>query len=286
MFESRSASALVVGLARNCAEALVASRPRIEALSESFSRTDFCFVTNDSTDNTAAYLHAWARDRSDIEILDLTGLADRVSIRSARIAAARNAYLDLLEDRARTGTRYDLLVVVDLDGVDANLIAEPLFADVLRRAPADWAAVFANQRTYYYDIWALRHPYWCPDDCWSAVEAARRRRFFRKRALREAERINVRERQVHIPTDEPPIEVESAFGGFGIYRTKWLSDIRYQGIDQAGRPVCEHVLFHAGIRRKGGRLWILPELLNDAPEEHLHTDLPRNRARPRPWKSP
>jgi hypothetical protein len=43
----------------------------------------------------------------------------------------------------------------------------------------------------------------------------------------------------------------------------------YSGRDEAGREICEHVSLNRCLREAGGRLYILPALLNDAPTEHL-----------------
>lgn len=78
-----------------------------------------------------------------------------------------------------------------------------------------------------------------------------------------------------------PIEVDSAFGGFGIYKTSSLCDAWYSGRDSSGREVCEHVAFNFGVRRSGAKLYVMPALLNDAAVEHL---APGSGATERPWE--
>src|SRR5207253_639088 len=76
-----------------------------------------------------------------------------------------------------------------------------------------------------------------------------------------------------IPVDADPVEVQSAFGGLGIYKLRYALRGRYVGykaktIVEAGArhnfswQVCEHVPFHQGISSTGGRLHVLPWLVN------------------------
>jgi hypothetical protein len=262
-------SALVAGLARNCAPALPKTLSRLDDMCGSFRAIEYIVVTNDSHDQTMSILHEWSDQRANVLIVCLDGLAGAVSHRTVRLSIARNIYLRELQRRTEGLCGPDLLVVADLDGVNSNLITGSEFERAIAAAPAEWGAIFANQRLGYYDIWALRHPTWSPDDCWARVKAIRRPFFFRRSHSKRTIAHNVWFKQVRIDPSETPIEVESAFGGFAIYRTRYLENAWYGGIDEAGNEVCEHVAFNAAVSRNGGRLFITPCLLNDAPQEHL-----------------
>jgi hypothetical protein len=80
-----------------------------------------------------------------------------------------------------------------------------------------------------------------------------------------------------IPRDASPVEVDSAFGGLGIYRMEYFSrgSNPYLGSKMKLLPwerkikfvrwqCCEHVHFHQGIRSIGGRLFVLPQLVTGA----------------------
>jgi hypothetical protein len=68
---------------------------------------------------------------------------------------------------------------------------------------------------------------------------------------------------ITIPEDSDWIEVDSAFGGFAIYRRSSLADTAaYEGVE------CEHVTFHDHIRRNGGRIFINPKLINGVESGH------------------
>src|SRR5207249_3059391 len=131
---------------------------------------------------------------------------------------------------------------------------------------ADLAAVFANPTPVYYDVWALRHPVWCPNDCWQEA-----RLHSGAMGANLAVQVFVASRQVHIDPAAPPFRVNSAFGGLGIYRLSDALTGRYQGIEVDGNLVCEHVPFHRSIaERTGHGFEILPSLLVAAPAAHLN----------------
>jgi hypothetical protein len=68
---------------------------------------------------------------------------------------------------------------------------------------------------------------------------------------------------VKIPPTSEWIEVDSAFGGLGVYDAKVLNNATYVGIDSQGMEVCEHVAFHAEIKKKSSnRIFINPKLVN------------------------
>jgi hypothetical protein len=54
------------------------------------------------------------------------------------------------------------------------------------------------------------------------------------------------------PPGHPPLEVNSAFGGLGIYKTAAYLASEYSGED------CEHVPFHARMKEKGWSVFLNP----------------------------
>jgi hypothetical protein len=228
-------------------------------------------VTNDSKDGTSEILTRWAAGSPSRTLLQAEGMATSVPGRTDRLAILRNLCLSEMRRRIEAGRRFDLMIVFDLDGVNREPYLAAALHDVITTAPSDWGALFANQRDAYYDIWALRHPKWCPEDCWQQVRKATRfvPRPLRRRATAAAIERYVGMRQVRIHPGEPAIAVHSAFGGLGIYKVSVLDGAWYCGRDGAGNEVCEHVAFHSCIGRRGAKLYIAPGLLNDAPPEHL-----------------
>lgn len=282
----------VVGCAQNCAADLPAVLANLQALRGLFRRSRLLVLENDSTDATRQLLAQHGQGDPGLRALAFTGLNGRIPVKTVRLAHLRNGALAWLE-REGALAQEALVLVLDLDAVNAAPWDLDRFAAVLewfwpkRKA----AAVFANQRGPYYDLWALRHPQLCPDDIWERMLEAR----LADATATDAalfERV-IGPRQLTFEPSLPPFKVESAFGGLGFYKTQWLQAHRipYGGettrwVERQGRPelirwqCAEHVSFHAGLRAAGGSLWLHPALLN------WHTDaLPGGlRMNPSSWR--
>jgi len=85
----------------------------------------------------------------------------------------------------------------------------------------------------------------------------------------------MKQRVFSLEPNSPPLEVDSAFGGLGIYKMSSVrrNSARYsghkmkvlparKGPTEVGLQVCEHVSFNQGFRRNGEALFILPFLIN------------------------
>ena len=257
--------AVFTGVARDCAAYLPGVLDNLGRFAATYDAASFVFVISDSKDDTCAILQRWLADGRRGRVIDLGTLEERLTRRTERIAFARNAGLD--EIFRRTNSGHDHLVVADLDDV----LAQPVDAGAFARAAA-WlnadpmrAGVMANAVPRYYDVWALRHERWCPDDCWHPIWGRSPDETFEATMFRE-----IFTRQIEIPPSLPPIAVRSAFGGLGIYRLPATLTARYHGMDGQGRETSEHVAFNTAIGRAGGRLHIFPELQAHAPRQHLY----------------
>jgi len=263
-------SAVIVGCVRDCARHLDAVLANIERESGYFSDTAFVFVENDSQDGTLAKLREFRAGRRQFHIEVLSGLHARHPLRTDRLAVARNRYLDIIRGSALRDFEY--LIVYDMDEINASpRPAENFIAAVnfLESSP-DRAAAFANQVGYYYDVFALRHPTLCPSDAWEEVfEYVLHHGVSDQVAFNET----YARRMCAFDPLSDPIEVDSAFGGLGIYRMKFALQSSYHGLRRkhvviGDRPRqllwqdCEHVRFHERIRQLAGRLFITPWLVN------------------------
>jgi len=256
--------AVFAGCARSCAPFLDGVLANLEALSSAYDDFEVVIVENDSTDDTRQRLRDYAALRANVRLIEVDGLDRQHPKRTDRIAAARNLYMEAI--RASQYADCDDLVMLDFDDVNAR----PIDADAFAKARA-WLwqepgrrAVFANSAPFYYDIWALRHPRWSPDDCWAQVRAARP-----ALGQEEAVRRFVAARQVIIAPATAPIPVDSAFGGLAIYRRETTLEHSYAGLDALGEEVCEHVAFNAAVRGANGVMAVFPALQNQAPQEHI-----------------
>lgn len=264
-------SAVFVGLARDCARDLPAALRNLESMAACFARAAFVFAENDSVDGTAQLLQDFAARRKEARILTFAGLDKRLPQRTRRLAFLRNQCLSAI--RADLPMKAsDTMIVADLDDAMSAPLDPAAFREALAflAAEPDRAGVFANCRGPYYDLWALRHDILCPGDVW---EEAFDYALAHGADDASAYAATVARRLLTIAPTDPPLAVASAFGGLGIYKLRAVQDAAYKGfkpkaIIENGRrraikwQVCEHVAFNEAIGARGGRLFILPFLIN------------------------
>jgi glycosyltransferase involved in cell wall biosynthesis len=254
-----AASLVIVGCVRNGAKTVRRAVETLARATDGFARVQFLIIESDSTDGTVAELQRLRAEVTGFQFTSLGALAEQIPARTERIAACRNRYLDELRHDPQYA-EVDYVMVADLDGVNNALRPEAVATCWASTQP--WDVVAANQSDAYYDIWALRHPDWCPVDCHEQYSRLREL-FDRPRALA----IAIHSRMARLSPRAAWIEVESAFGGLAIYRRDALLSGRYSG-GNPERPVCEHVPLHAQLRARGYRIFINPALINAHRTDH------------------
>jgi len=253
-------SLLVTGLVRNGAATLAADVARLGAALAGVGEIHWFLIESDSSDGTLAALEAQALATPNFRFRSLGALEPGLPQRSERIAHCRNACL--AEIREHPAYReVDFVAVADFDGVNELISAEAIASCWTR---SDWDMCAANRLGPYYDVWALRHPAWSPNDCWEQV------RFLVAHGAdpTRAESAAVHSRMITLPPQSDWIAVDSAFGGLAIYRREALSHGAYAGLTKDGGIVCEHVALHAALRSAGRRLFINPGLIGGGVNEH------------------
>ena len=173
-----------------------------------------------------------------------------VNNRVNQIGYARNAGLDAI-----VPTDGDIIVFMDT-GVANHALAIVDVASCMSRR--DWDAVTANQYGRYYDIWALRAQGWSDSDCWAAYA-----RYAPILGQKSARYLTVGSKQVVIPETSDWISVQSAFGGFGLFRAEVYKNRRFE-TDTDGMSVGWDTYF-----RSGDRVFINPRLRNGGDPQHL-----------------
>lgn len=245
---------LVAGTIRDGATSVSNSIEKISEAFEGIAKVKWFVVESDSTDATVRVLDDIAKTKKDFRYISLGNLSLKHPKRTDRIANARNVYLKEFQNELDY-LDCTHLVVADLDGVN-NLISKTAIQSTFDLNARD---VFtANQLGPYYDIWALRHDLWSPNDCWNELEFYKRWYRWPEYALQKS----VLSRMIRIPRDADPIEVQSAFGGLAIYPRAAIMDATYVGLDKYGNELCEHVTFSENIRRNGFRIFINPRMIN------------------------
>jgi len=239
-------SVIVCGCTKNSARYIYKHLQLLYDMAPLFETFKMLIYENDSTDNTVEILEQFKQTHPFFDYIS-ENLQTRV--KTLALAHGRNTLLKYIQG-------FEYMIMVDLDDVIATF--KPSQIKYLFEH-TEWDALFANCLGKYYDIWALRieRDKWtqlCPFqvidyDCWEAVQKYRTRQV-------------VSQHQISIPVSTPLIPVNSAFGGFGIYKVDKING-RYNGFD--GRIRCEHVEFHKGMKR----LFICPKFLVNKQSEHI-----------------
>lgn len=174
-------------------------------------RVIFFYDTSDQWyDNTLDLIKEFQSRNSKVAlIVNPTPLTNAVKTR--KLAHARNACIQYIRDNCPT---YEYFVVIDCDEICAPPIKIDLFKKYLQRT--DWDAL-SFRRSHYYDPWALsmRDLIY---SCWH---------FQKPHALPVYQ--NAINDALRDCSSGGLVQVYSAFGGFGIYRTHKFLDCVYDG---------------------------------------------------------
>jgi hypothetical protein len=239
-----------LGTARSCAAALPASIAKLRELGALFAEHAIHVYENDSSDDTGALLDHWARDGL-LHAIREQGVAARMPLRTERLAYGRNRLLDHVLDQG--ADRFDYICWADLDGLVGERFSVDGFLSNFRHEAA-WDAVFPLSWPLYYDLWALREPTICPDDYVASGLHSLNAALFAGREIHAATQ------QLQPGRVAGWLPVQSAFGGFGLYKAAVVGHGRYSGLVD-GREVCEHVPYHAQLVAAGARLYLNPQCI-------------------------
>ena len=263
-------SVVVAGCTKNSAAYISQNLERLYAMHGLFQSFHMVVFENDSCDQTVAHLTEFQRTHPLFHFISETNvnsIRTDLNMRPQFIAYGRNRLLEYID---KSYSHFDLMIMVDLDTVIEKFNPRQL-KHIFQLDYSSWDALFANNVSKYYDIWALRisENIWDPNihgklwknpipfDCWEMATI-----------YRNAQRF-VYDYQVIIPVTTPLIPVLSAFGGFGIYKMDKIQSCRYNTIEN-GAVRCEHVLFHRDmIEKNNARLFICPQLLMNEQKEHV-----------------
>lgn len=244
---------LIAGMARDVAPFIKGEIKSLINCTERFKSTTVLVVESDSSDSTLLELDALKAEYDNFNYISLGRLSAEIVSRTERIAYCRNQVIAALQNNAIYAD-IDFVMLADLDGL--NGLLSPNKIAQCWNVNEDWDAIFANQEDRYYDIYALRHPDWSPSDC-----SAQQLRLDPVLGRSLAHHLAVRSKQIYLPKKLGLIEVDSAFGGLGIYKKEAFLSGTYIG-SEGGRDICEHVPFHRLLKKKGYRLFINAALTN------------------------
>ena len=266
---------IIVGCIKNSEPYMASINENLKRIETLFDEVSYIFIENDSSDNTKLILSQWKRDKKNFDYFSLDGLENYEKSRTIRLEITRNGYIHKIKTQTKYHN-YDYMMVVDLDDVFTQPLDLIEFENAVKflNDRKSHAGVFANQENNYYDLWALRHPEYCPNDFWHSVL---------KNAISgmsDEESFNLEFHKIPIkfPKNINPIEVNSAVGGLGIYKLDYVlnNTMPYLGheylffgensLNFTKLQTCEHVNFNRGIELQGGKLFIYSSLINVSEE--------------------
>ena len=253
---------LIAGPARNIGQYVAQDIEALLNACKNFKSAKALVIESDSNDDTLLVLDRLHQSNKQFNYISQGSLAKKMPKRTERLAYARNCVVYEIRNHPEYAD-IDFIAMADLDGINRHINAEKIEACWNLREP--WDVITANQPARYYDIWTLRHPIWSPDDC--LVQRARLETIIGKEA---ANNLAVKAKQVALDTTRGMIEVDSAFGGLGIYKREAFLSGRYIGLDANGNEVSDHISFHQDLKRAGYRIYINCALVNS---DH-HIDQP------------
>ena len=237
-----------------------------------FDVLEIILVESDSTDDTVNLVNSLRDQYKSINLICLGTLKTKIPDRISRIRFCRQIYVQRVRE-IMASRSIDYVIVADLDGMNSRISTSALATCFTRN---DWSGVLANQLGGYYDLLALRHKTWCPNDILqelmelkSEMKPLTSMRYnFYKRLVRRLEYDRIRSKAIYskmirLPRKSPWIEVESGFGGFAIYDAQVFGSSDYSLQDTDLQGTSEHVSFSRRIRESGGHIFINPDLINN-----------------------
>jgi hypothetical protein len=271
-------SILLVGTVSNVEKKLKSDFYRVYKAISGFDKIDVFLVESDSTDSTLEVLAQMKLDVLNFNYVSLGTLKESIPDRIERIRFCRNNYVDYIRINFPLG-KWDRIAVADLDGMNTTI--KRSYVNNLFTQSVSWDACFANQKHGYYDLFALRHSEWMPNNCFFDLAESRKnistsklrtyqlneriRRFLRYDLTR---RDSIYNRMKVLPKDSNWIKVDSAFGGFAIYKTNWFLKYDYSKYAHEIFTNSEHVDFNLKCVSSGANFYIVPSLMNSGWNEY------------------
>ena len=260
---------LLVGTVSNVAKTIEKElRIVCKALSV-FDYVKIYLVESDSTDNTVEILEKIKLANAYFDFTSLGILKEKLPHRIERIAYCRNYYVEYFRTNHQT-SNFDYVAVADLDGMNFRINKRGIKSCF--DSNIQWSGMMANQKFGYYDIYALRAPGWVESDCFNDLRKAKE--FSVPPKLSKWSLLNfliqfkyhdrfrksyIYDKMKRIKFKNDLIKVDSAFGGFAIYKPEVFLRSFY-GNSKSFES--EHVDFHKNLENIENAFYINPKLIN------------------------
>ena len=275
----KNLTVIFAGCARNCSEFLPKTLNNIKHYSSFFRQSYSIIIENGSSDATKDILKEHQGKNDTYLFCDEF---NKLTNRGQRLESARNLIIKTIKQNENIAN-CDLFILMDLDDIGSYRINDN---DILNAisflfSEKNIAGVFANQLGGYYDMWTLRDKKYCDVDIWAEVfkflmKNKNYSEQITKKHLENAKKTILDKYILSFNSDHSPIQVKSAFGGFGIYKMKSVleNSEKYKGSQilkittkdkknvTMNYQKCEHVNFNEGLVSQGNKLYVLPYLIN------------------------
>ena len=271
-------SILLVGTVSNVEKKFVSDFHNVYRAISCFNDIDVFLVESDSSDSTIKMLENFKLNMNNFDYVSLGNVKEKYPDRIERIRFCRNRYVDYIRSKIRE-KEWDYIAVADLDGMNRTIDISQI-TDVLTNA-SPWDGVFANQKHGYYDLFALRHPEWMPNNCFSDLTESRKKisstKLLKYQIVKRFKRLldydltrknSIYEKMKVIPKESTWIRVDSAFCGFAIYKSYWFRKYDYSTNAKDQFTNSEHVDFNLKCSKDGANLFIVPKLMNSSWNEY------------------
>jgi len=271
-------SILLVGTVSNVEKKFESDFHNVYRAISCFDNIDIFLVESDSNDSTVEILENLKLNMNNFDYVSLGNVKEKYSDRVERIRFCRNRYVEYIKNKI-IEKEWDYIAVADLDGMNKTIDISQI-RDVLTNTNP-WDGVFANQKHGYYDLFALRHPEWMPNNCFSDLTESRKKisstkllkyqifkRFKRVLDYDSTRRSSIYKKMRVIPKESNWIKVDSAFGGFAIYKSYWFHKYDYSTSAMEQFTNSEHVDFNLKCSKDGANLFIVPKLMNSSWNEY------------------
>ena len=261
---------LLVGTVSNVAKTIEKELETVIKALDSFDKIDIFLVESDSSDNSVEILKRIQQGNKNFTFITKGHLSNRYPNRIARIAYCRNIYVEFIKKNLDTNL-WQYVAVADLDGMNKKLKRKAI--DTCFKTKVKWDGIMANQKYGYYDIYALRARGWAETDCFSELQKLKilnpKLKVSQNSIVNFISNFNyfdnlrniaIFSKMRIIARKSPPIKVESAFGGFAIYKSHVFLNSDYKSLNY---EESEHVEFHKKLTKIGFSFFINPALINN-----------------------
>jgi hypothetical protein len=259
---------LLVGTVSNVGKYLKSDLNTIKKAINKIGTLEIYLVESDSSDGTIDLLNELQKSDSNFNFKSFGNLRSKLDDRIDRIRFCRNAYVEFIRDN-NSVKKWDYVFVADLDGMNSALNSKKILGAISKHHL--WDACFSNQSLGYYDLYALRASGWVESDCFSELRDMQRDNKYVGKFSNSFLNFltafwhfdSLRKKVIYSKMKRLRgnlVSVNSAFGGFAIYKTEIFCNFDYT--KRGSSAGCEHLDLHARCIESGLRLAIDPNLIN------------------------